>query len=86
MGLPKTEIARRLRGSRIERSTRPSTHIEDCLAMGWSPEQIELVRWMLPPSGISYGMTCVDVYGPRLIATAWLGGSSVTIADVFPAF
>lgn len=32
--------ARRFRGSRIERSTRLSAHIEDRLAMGWSPEQI----------------------------------------------
>ncbi len=32
--------ARRFRGSEIERSTRLSAHIEDRLAMGWSPEQI----------------------------------------------
>lgn len=32
--------ARRLRGSRIERSTRLGAHIENRLAMGWSPEQI----------------------------------------------
>jgi IS30 family transposase len=32
--------ARKLRGSRIARSTRLRDHIEDRLAMGWSPEQI----------------------------------------------
>ena len=32
--------ARKLRGSRIARSTRLSTHVADCLALGWSPEQI----------------------------------------------
>ena len=32
--------ARKLRGSRIMRSTRLRTHVEDRLAMGWSPEQI----------------------------------------------
>ncbi len=32
--------ARKLRGSRIERSTRLGNHVRDCLAMGWSPEQI----------------------------------------------
>lgn len=32
--------ARKLRGSRIERSTRLRAHVEDRLAMGWSPEQI----------------------------------------------
>jgi len=32
--------ARKLRGSRIERSTRLRTQVEDRLAMGWSPEQI----------------------------------------------
>jgi transposase, IS30 family len=32
--------ARTLRGSRIERSTRLRAHVEDRLAMGWSPEQI----------------------------------------------
>lgn len=32
--------ARKLRGSRIQRSIRLRTHVEDRLAMGWSPEQI----------------------------------------------
>ncbi len=32
--------ARKLRGSRIARSTRLRAHVEDRLAMGWSPEQI----------------------------------------------
>lgn len=32
--------ARKLRGSRIVRSTRLRADVEDCLAMGWSPEQI----------------------------------------------
>src|SRR3954454_20659614 len=32
--------ARKLRCSRIARSTRLSTHVADCLALGWSPEQI----------------------------------------------
>ena len=32
--------ARKRRGSRIARSTRLSTHVADCLALGWSPEQI----------------------------------------------
>jgi transposase, IS30 family len=32
--------ARKLRGSRIMRSTRLRVHVEDRLAMGWSPEQI----------------------------------------------
>ena len=32
--------ARRFRGSRIERSIRLAAHIEDRLAIGWSPEQI----------------------------------------------
>ncbi len=32
--------ARKLRGSRIERSTRLRAYVEDRLAMGWSPEQI----------------------------------------------
>ncbi len=32
--------ARKHRGSRIERSTRLREHVEDRLAMGWSPEQI----------------------------------------------
>src|SRR5690242_1296931 len=32
--------ARKLRGSKIARSTRLRAHVENRLAMGWSPEQI----------------------------------------------
>ena len=32
--------ARKLRRSKIQRSTRLRAHVEDCLAIGWSPEQI----------------------------------------------
>lgn len=32
---------RKLRGSKIERSTRLGNHVKDRLAMGWSPEQID---------------------------------------------
>ena len=32
--------ARKLRGSKIARTTRQRAHVEDRLAMGWSPEQI----------------------------------------------
>ena len=32
--------ARKLRGSRIARSTRPRGHVQDRIAMGWSSEQI----------------------------------------------
>lgn len=39
-GADRLAWARKLRGSRIERSTRLRGHVEDRLAMGWSPEQI----------------------------------------------
>lgn len=39
-GADRLAWARKLRGSRIERSTRLREHVEDRLAMGWSPEQI----------------------------------------------
>lgn len=39
-GAERRAWARKLRGSRIARSTRLRTHVEDRLAMGWSPEQI----------------------------------------------
>ncbi|HSF94821.1 MAG TPA: helix-turn-helix domain-containing protein, partial [Thermohalobaculum sp.] len=39
-GADRLAWARKLRGSQIERSTRLRKHIEDRLAMGWSPEQI----------------------------------------------
>jgi IS30 family transposase len=39
-GADRLAWARKLRGSQIERSTRLRGHVEDRLAMGWSPEQI----------------------------------------------
>jgi IS30 family transposase len=39
-GAARRAWARKLRGSRIERSIRLRAHVEDRLAMGWSPEQI----------------------------------------------
>ena len=39
-GAARRAWARKLRGSRIARSTRLRNHVEDRLAMGWSPEQI----------------------------------------------
>ena len=39
-GASRLAWARKLRGSRIGRSTRLRTHIEDRLTMGWTPEQI----------------------------------------------
>jgi transposase, IS30 family len=51
--------ARKLRGSKIARSTRLRVHVEDRLAMGWSPEQIA-------------GRMALDGNGP--VGTAWYGG------------
>jgi len=39
-GAERLAWARKLRGSQIERSIRLRDHVEDRLAMGWSPEQI----------------------------------------------
>jgi IS30 family transposase len=39
-GAARRAWARKLRGSKIGRSTRLRAHVEDRLAMGWSPEQI----------------------------------------------
>lgn len=39
-GAARLAWARKLRGSRIERSTRLRRRVEDQIAMGWSPEQI----------------------------------------------
>jgi IS30 family transposase len=51
--------ARRFRGSRIERSTRLSTHIEDRLAMGWSPEQI---AGRMELEGVEHGVCTESIY------------------------
>jgi IS30 family transposase len=69
--------ARKLRGSKIERSTRLRVHVEDRLAMGWSPEQIagrmeleevehavsaeSIYRHVYSPAGLRAGL-------PRLLA------------------
>jgi IS30 family transposase len=69
--------ARKLRGSKIVRSTRLRVHVEDRLAMGWSPEQIagrmeldgsehrlsveSIYRHAYSPSGRAAGL-------PRLLA------------------
>jgi len=39
-GAARLARARKLRGSRIERSARLGLYVEDRIAMGWSPEQI----------------------------------------------
>jgi len=51
--------ARRLRGSRIERSIRLATHIEDRLAMGWSPEQI---AGRMELDGVEHGICTESIY------------------------
>ena len=51
--------ARRLRGSRIERSTRLVAHIEDRLAMGWSPEQI---AGRMELDGVEHGVCTESIY------------------------
>jgi len=51
--------ARRLRGSKIERSTRLSAHIEDRLAMGWSPEQI---AGRMELEGVEHGVCTESIY------------------------
>ena len=50
---------RRFRGSKIERSTRLSAHIEDRLAMGWSPEQI---AGRMELEGVEHGVCTESIY------------------------
>ncbi len=51
--------ARRLRGSRIERSTHLVAHIGDRLAMGWSPEQI---AGRMELEGVEHGVCTESIY------------------------
>ncbi len=51
--------ARKLRGSRIERSTRLGTHVKDCLAMGWSPEQI---AGRMELDGVEHSVSTESIY------------------------
>jgi transposase, IS30 family len=63
--------ARKLRGSRIARSTRLSTHVAGRLAMGWSPEQItgRMKREGLEPA-VSTESIYRYVYSPVLSGLA----------------
>ena len=54
--------ARKLRGSRIERSTRLGNHVRDCLAMGWSPEQI---AGLMELDGVEHSISTESI-PPRL--------------------
>jgi len=51
--------ARKIRGSQIERSTRLRDHIEDRLAMGWSPEQI---AGRMEREGLEHGVCAESIY------------------------
>jgi transposase, IS30 family len=51
--------ARKLRGSKVARSTRLRTHIEDRLAMGWSPEQI---AGRMELDGSEHAITAESIY------------------------
>lgn len=51
--------ARKLRGSRIGRSTRLRVHVEDRLAMGWSPEQI---AGRMELEGVEHSVSTESIY------------------------
>ncbi len=51
--------ARKLRGSKIERSTRLRDHVEDRLAMGWSPEQI---AGRMEHDGVEHRVSAESIY------------------------
>ncbi len=50
---------RKLRGSKIERSTRLRTYVEDRLAIGWSPEQI---AGRMEQEGSDYTVSVESIY------------------------
>lgn len=51
--------ARKLRGSKIERSTRLGEHVRDRLAMGWSPEQI---AGRMELDGLEHAVSAESIY------------------------
>ena len=51
--------ARKLRGSKIERSTRLGEHVRDRLAMGWSPEQI---AGRMELEGVEHAISVESIY------------------------
>lgn len=51
--------ARKLRGSKIMRSTRLRSHVEDRLAMGWSPEQI---AGRMELEGVEHRVSAESIY------------------------
>ena len=51
--------ARKLRGSKIARSTRLRGHVEDRLAMGWSPEQI---AGRMERDGLEHRVSAESIY------------------------
>lgn len=58
-GADRLAWARKLRGSRIERSTRLRGYIEDRLAMGWSPEQ---VAGRMEREGLAHRVSAESIY------------------------
>jgi IS30 family transposase len=67
--------ARKLRGSTIDRSTRLRAHVEDRLAMGWSPEQI---AGRMEREGSEHAISAESIYrhvyspGGRRAGLPWL--------------
>jgi IS30 family transposase len=67
--------ARKLRGSKIERSTRLRSDVEDRLAMGWSPEQI---AGRMEREGSEHAISAESIYrhvyspGGRRAGLPWL--------------
>lgn len=51
--------APKLRGSKIERSTRLGNHVRGCLAMGWSPEQIAR---RMELDGLEHAVSAESIY------------------------
>lgn len=58
-GADRLAWARKLRGSRLMRSTRLRAHIEDRLAMGWSPEQI---AGRMEREGVEHKVSAESIY------------------------
>ena len=69
--------ARKLRGSKIARSTRLRDHVEDRLAMGWSPEQI--------PGRMELDVFAALVADAALVVTADTGAAHLASAYRIPS-